>query len=389
MSYLADLHIHVGINEEGKWVKIPSSKNLTVKNILDTAKDYKGLDIVGIIDALSPYVQKDIKKLIAAGDLKELSGGGYSYHNGLTVILGGEVETKEEGGGLAHTLLFLPTIEQMEELSKVLSVHIKNINISSQNVHMNLQSLYNLVGQYNVKIIPAHIFTPFKSIYGNCSDRMSKLFSGKLPAISAVELGLSADSHMADRIGELSSFSYVASSDAHSLPNIAREFSELDIVGEVNFNNIFAAIEGRSGCIKTLYGLNPALGKYYTTRCVNCDAQMDINLKKCTVCGGRVVRGVKERINEISDYANDKASKRDLKYLYHIPLIEIPGIGKKTMEKFYFAKLTELSIIYNVSVKVLENLVGQQVTNSIIKIRKQEFLIKSGGAGQYGYVIIN
>ena len=35
--YFADFHIHVGISEAGQWVKIPTSRNLTVRTILDTA----------------------------------------------------------------------------------------------------------------------------------------------------------------------------------------------------------------------------------------------------------------------------------------------------------------------------------------------------------------
>ena len=387
MSYLMDLHIHVGINEEGKWVKIPSSKNLTLKNILETAKNRKGLDIIGIIDALSPYVQQDIKKLIVSGDLRGLAGGGYSYHDELIVLLGGEVETREENGGLAHTLLFLSTLKEIEELTRILSVHIKNINISSQNLHMNLQTLYNIAVQYNAKIIPAHIFTPFKSIYGNCTDKISALFSGKLPKFSAVELGLSADAYIADQLEELAKFSYISSSDAHSLQNIAREFSELNIEGEPDFNNIFAAIEGKRGSVTTLYGLNPALGKYYTTRCSLCGEQMPFELKNCTACGGRVVRGVKERIDEIADY-KESVVTRKLNYIYHIPLANIPGIGNKSIEKIHVAKSTELRIAYDASEEELRDLLGARVAESILQVRQQKFSLKSGGAGQYGRVII-
>lgn len=390
MTYFADLHIHVGINEDGKWVKIPSSRKLTVRNILKTAKEEKGLDVIGIIDALSPLVQKDIKRLIAEGELKELVGGGYCYQDSLVVLLGGELETREESGGLAHSLFFLPTLEEIQLLSGELSRYIKNINISSQNTHMNLQSLYNIGYRYRVKMIPAHIFTPFKSVYGNCSDRMQKLFTGEIPKLSAVELGLSADSFMAGRISELADFSFVVSSDAHSLANIAREFTEIDVEGELNFENIFSAIEGRRGHIKTLYGFNPRLGKYYTTRCAVCSSSMVYGTKKCTVCGGRVVRGVKERIDEIADVTDGQKilMKSTAPYRYHIPLAQLPGIGKKTLEKISCTNLPELCIIYRTNVTDLENLLGSKFTENIIKIRKNEFSIKSGGAGHYGRVII-
>ena len=53
-----DLHIHVG-KAQGRWVKIPTSKNLTSENILEEAAQRKGLQLIGIVDVLSPWVDAD------------------------------------------------------------------------------------------------------------------------------------------------------------------------------------------------------------------------------------------------------------------------------------------------------------------------------------------
>ena len=73
--YFADFHIHVGISESGKWVKIPTSRQLTVRTILDTALQRKGLQIVAIVDAMSPWVQQDIGRLLEEGSLVAQAGG--------------------------------------------------------------------------------------------------------------------------------------------------------------------------------------------------------------------------------------------------------------------------------------------------------------------------
>lgn len=388
-TYFADFHIHVGISESGKWIKVPSSKNLTVKNILQTALYHKGLDIVGIIDALSPLVQQDLKNLLLEGSLCELKDGGYLYKDKLTVLVGGEVESKEEKGGLAHSLFYLPTVEQLADLTKELSFYIKNINMSSQNAHMDIKKLYNIAKKHQAKIIPAHIFTPFKSIYGNCTDKFSNLFNqDDIIDIAAVELGLSADSLMANQISELESFSYLANSDAHSLQNIAREFNELIISGSVSYKSIFDAIAGKKGKVKTLYGLNPAMGKYYLTRCAQCGKRQQYGDKKCLLCGGRVVRGVSERVKEIADRKEKFFLKEKAIYQYHFPLIEVPGIGNKMLEKVYDNKLTELYVMYKSSDCELEDIFGKRLANIIKNVKKGEIEIKSGGAGCYGKIVL-
>ena len=389
MTYLADLHVHVGINEEGRWIKIPSTKKLTVRNILNTAKNEVGLDVVGIIDALSPLVQKDIKNLIKEGELAPLQNGGYIYEDKLLVVLGGEVETREPHGGLAHSLLFLPTVDDMLSLSRELSAHIKNINMSSQNAHMSLAELYAIAFAHSAKIVPAHVFTPFKSVYGNCTDRIANILPEQEKYITAIELGLSSDTFLADRIDELSVYSYLTNSDAHSLQNIAREFNKIDIKNNLDYKNLFLAIEGKAGNIVENYGLNPAMGKYYLTRCSACGNDADYTEIKCSSCGGRIVRGVKERIDEIADKSRYTSPETRAVYRYHMPLCEIPGIGKKTIDKIYFEKFTQLEVLYDINEEVLKKLIGNRAAANVMQIRKGDFYINCGGAGKYGHVIIN
>lgn len=76
--------------------------------------------------------------------------------------------------------------------------------------------------------IPAHIFTPFKSLYGKgVKKSLSEVFD---PAqIDAVELGLSSDTDMVRNIEEIKSYPFLTNSDAHSLEKIAREYNALQL----------------------------------------------------------------------------------------------------------------------------------------------------------------
>lgn len=80
--------------------------------------------------------------------------------------------------------------------------------------------------KYNGVLIPAHAFTPHKSFYGNCTSRLERIFKEEFNKIFAIELGLSADTELADQISELETRTFVTNSDAHSLPKIAREYNK-------------------------------------------------------------------------------------------------------------------------------------------------------------------
>lgn len=83
----ADLHIHIGRTEKGRAVKITGSKNLTLKNILETATSRKGLDLIGIIDCHSPEVIEEIEQLIYEGKAQELDEGGVRFENTTLILM--------------------------------------------------------------------------------------------------------------------------------------------------------------------------------------------------------------------------------------------------------------------------------------------------------------
>lgn len=391
-QFFADFHIHVGINEQGRWVKIPTSRHLTVRNIFEEAATRKGMQVIGIVDALSPSVLHDLSMLLQEGCLTELPSGGYSYNGELTVLLGAEIETAEEQGGLAHTLIFLPDIATMTHFSNYMSQHIRNIHISSQNAHMSLQNLISIASGYNAAIIPAHVFTPHKSVFGNCTDRLANILPEKEHSkVTAIELGLSADTFMADRISELSEFTFLSNSDAHSLEKIAREYNIITMP-TADYANFLNALNRKNGCeICANYGLNPRLGKYHLTSCRNCGKALDENTHAglCPICGGKLTRGVAERINQIADRLQPVHPLHRPPYFFQIPLEFIPGLGKKTFNKLLERFKTEMQVLHCASFSDLSELVGRGIANSIIENRKGQVKIIGGGGGIYGRLAKN
>ena len=391
----ADLHIHVGATEEGKWVKIPTSRRLTVRNICEHSVRQKGLDIVGIVDAMSPLVLEDIAQLVEEGRLQALPGGGYLYNQSLTVLLGTEIETVEPQGGMAHTLLFLPDRAAMQSFADYMKKFIKNINLSTQNAHMPLAQLVGIAALFEAIIVPAHVFTPYKSIYGACSERIGTMLTeAEMLKLSAVELGLSADSELADRIGELAPYTFLTNSDAHSLHKIAREYS-LFSVKEADFREVHQAMLRQCGRkVIANYGLNPRLGKYHRTLCESCgyteQTQKTVSGDKCVSCGStKVVRGVLDRINAIADYCVPIHPDHRAPYYYQVPLEFISGLGKKGMEKLLDLFGSEMNVLHRVSQKALIQAVGSSIAAGIVAARSGSAKILSGGGGIYGKIIKN
>ena len=390
----ADLHVHIGRSENGKPIKITAAKSLNFANIAKECEERKGINIVGIIDCASPYVIEDIENFLKTGDAYELKDGGIIYKDKVCILLGSEVETSEVGrngkSGAAHNVCFFPYLKDIKAFSNEMSKHIKNITLSTQRSDISGYELIDIVEKYNGILIPAHIFTPFKSYYGNCVDRLQYVFKEKYDKIFAVELGLSSDTFLADEISELENRTFVTNSDAHSLPKIAREYNKMQ-VEDISFKEVVKALKNEDGRkIIANYGLDPKLGKYHRTFCDNCNQVIETKepVEICPHCGSnKVTFGVFDRIELIKDKKETKSPKNRPPYIYQVPLGFIPGVGGKTIDKLLASFETEMNILHRLSKDDIEAVVGEKVANTIEKARSGQAKVQSGGGGNYGKII--
>lgn len=389
----ADLHVHIGRSEKGKPIKITAARSLNFANIAKECADRKGINIVGIIDCASPYVIEDIENFLKTGDAYELEDGGIIYKDKVCILLGSEVETSEKGrngkNGSAHNVCFFPHLSDIKEFSKEMSTHIKNITLSTQRSDISGYELIDIVEKYNGILIPAHIFTPFKSYYGNCTDSLKDIFKEKYDKIFAVELGLSSDTFLADMISELENKTFVTNSDAHSLPKIAREYNKM-LVNDISFKEVVKALKSEDGRkIIANYGLDPKLGKYHRTHCDNCDSTIETKepVEVCPKCGSnKVTFGVFDRIELIKDKETTQSPEHRPPYIYQIPLSFIPGVGGKTIEKLLETFETEMNILHKLSKDDIESAVGEKIAKNIVNAREGNMKVESGGGGNYGKV---
>ncbi|WP_102345688.1 endonuclease Q family protein [Bacillus sp. Marseille-P3661] len=390
-NYYVDLHIHIGRTKSGRPVKITGSKSLTLENILYEASFIKGMDMVGVIDCHVPEVLQELMELIDSGKVQVESGGGLRFSN-VTLILGSEIEINDQQcNGPLHVLAYMPTVEKMQHFSDWLSKRMKNITLSTQRLYETGMNLQKKVKECSGLFIPAHVFTPHKSLYGSgVQQSLTEVFDPS--NIDGIELGLSSNTEMADQITELHSYTFVSNSDAHSLGKIAREYQIMKME-HPSFDELKSVLHQKGDRrIVANYGLDPRLGKYHRTTCEKCFTRMD-NEENCPHCGHhRVVKGVYERLQEI------KAGNKQLEvshkperppYVHQVPLDFIPKLGPKTLEKLRDHFGTDMNIIHNVPEQQLKQIVPSIVADMILLARAGRISMTSGGGGRYGKVVIN
>jgi len=385
----ADLHIH-------GCYSIATSKNMTPQVMAPQAK-LKGLDLVASGDALH---QKWLKLLEETTE--ESSDGIFSLRDSAIdpedtsedqeskFILTTEVEDIKR----VHHLIIFPSIESARDTRSKMK---GNMDADGRpRVRMNGSEIMNIAHENGCIIGPAHAFTPWTSIYKEYNS--IKDCYGKMPDF--LELGLSADSDMADTIEELEAIPFLTNSDAHSpWPHrLGREFNELEI-GELTFDGVRDAILNKK--IKANYGFDPRLGKYHKTACSKCYTQYSIDdaikLKMRCPCGGRIKKGVDYRIHELSKWEEPHHPPHRPPYIHILPLAEIISIthGKgvttvfvqKIWKEMIHRFKDEITALIQSPIDEVYD-IDPKVAGVINAFRNKTLEIKAGGGGKYGEIVL-
>lgn len=387
-DYFVDLHIHIGRTCKGKPVKITASRDLTFSRIIEEASQRKGMDMIGIIDMHSPEVLEEVEELLSAGALAELPKGGLKYKN-TVIMMGSELELRfDTVGGTAHFLVFLPSLDEMKSFSSWLSQRVKNIGLSTQRVYTSMAELQDRVSLGKGLLIPAHVFTPFKSVFGNCGGSLHPFMDSS--RIAAIELGLSADSEMADRLSELETKTFLTNSDAHSLAKIGREYQRVRMQ-QCNFEELSKALwreEERK--VTANYGLQPKLGKYHLSRCSSCEELVrDGEGQRCPYCGqAKLIKGVHNRLEEIADRKQAVHPAHRPPYIHQVPLEFIPGLGSKKIQELLRHFGTEMKVLHETEEVSLASVVGEKIAKLILQNRHGDIGVLEGGGGKYGKIVL-
>ena len=371
----ADFHIH-------SCFSMASSKDMLIRNMAPKSK-LKGLRLLGTGDAFHPGWLDIIEQSTS------YSGDGIYTFDDMDFILTTEVEGKNR----IHHLIMIPDIDIARELSDKLPSKNKNID-GRPKTQLGGAELLDLVRDYDCLIGPAHAFTPWTGMYKS----FDSIYDCYEKSPDFVELGLSADTFMADTVAELKDFVFLTNSDAHSpWPHrLGREFNQIEI-DDISYSSIKKAIKKRN--VKANYGLFPNLGKYHMTACTKCFKLIDPEIAresrmKCS-CGGRIKKGVDFRISEIADYSEPKHPDFRPKYVHLMPLAELismvydKGVTTKTVQAKWQVLVdcfgTEIDVLINAPLDEISK-IDSNVALAIEAFRDKKIDVVPGGGGKYGEI---
>jgi len=412
MQQVLDLHIHSRYSRA-------CSKDLTLENLDKTCR-IKGVDIIATGDFTYPQWFEDIKnKLTQESGLYQLknSDGKVKFILSTELAL---IYKQGEKTRRIHLVVLAPNIAAVEKLNKYLDAHYNIRSDGRPILGMSAIELCKILFDIDEKfmVIPAHIWTPWFAVFGSKSgfDSMVECFGEFTKYIYAYETGLSSDPAMNWRLSALDNLTLLSNSDAHSLPNIAREANVFEM-NEVSYDAVYDIIKTnsprqRAQGTESKYGellytieFYPEEGMYHYDGHRACGIRFTpAETKKhkgiCPKCKKQLTIGVDYRVSELADRETGfrPAGAPDYKKLVELDKIiaesldiksrasrqvqiEFHNILKKT-------KTNELNILIDYDLATLAQVTLPEIVEGIRRVRAGEMLVEPGFDGQYGMVKI-
>lgn len=392
MRFIADLHIHSRFSRA-------TSQEMDIPAIAQMAK-MKGMKLVATGDFTHPqYFESLITHLRDGGNGLFLYGDTY-------FILSAEVNNiYSEGGRLRriHNLIYAPSLESAQEITKLLARYGK-IEVDGRPT-VSISS-YNLVAQVleidpRAFIVPAHIWTPWFSLYGSNSgfDSFKQCFGDMADEVFAVETGLSSDPPMNWRLSELDKKTLISNSDAHSPSRLGREANVFNCELDYDTIRMVLKTKDRSRLLFTIEFF-PEEGKYHYDGHRSCGIRMSPNEAMlsgnlCPICGRGLTVGVLHRVEELADRKPDETPGDVIPFKHLVPLEEIVAEamekGRDTAtvahryEELIRALGSEFEILMEVPIEDIRR-VDAKVAEGVERMRQKQVSLDPGYDGVFGIV---
>ena len=396
MEFVADFHIH------SKYSRA-TSRSMDIPNLVKWAK-LKGVDLLGTGDFTHHLWYQELKRYLEP----DKNSGLYIYQ-GIRFIPSAEISsifTQDGSVHRVHNVILAPSLEVVGEINKMLATHG---NIASDGRPILGLSCKKLVEELfrispDLMLIPAHIWTPWFSVFGSKSgfDSLEEAYGKYTEKITALETGLSSDPPMNWRLSKLDKYSLVSNSDSHSPSRIGREANVFNC--ELTYQEIKKVLETKDK-EKFLYTIEffPLEGRYHYDGHRNCKINFHPDETKkhqgnCPVCKKPLTRGVLYRIEELADRPEGFVPDNAIGYKSMVSLDEIiaavKGVGKqsKTVEREYLDIIynfgPEFNILNKMSIEELFSRLPGRVAEGIKKVREKSVKIIPGYDGEYGIINI-
>ncbi|MGB9857647.1 MAG: endonuclease Q family protein [Dictyoglomaceae bacterium] len=393
MKFIADFHIH------SKYSRATSS-DMDLENLSKWAK-LKGIQLLGTGDFTHPLWFSELRD-----KLREYNYGIYEFNN-INFILTTEISNIYQQDGRIrriHLLIFSPSLEICYKINRLLE---RFGNLSSDGrptFGLNIKDLLPLLWEISeeIYVIPAHIWTPWFSLFGSQSgfDSLEEAFGEYSDRIFSGETGLSSDPPMNWRLSKLDRICLISNSDAHSPNKIGREANVFNC--SMNYREIFSVIKNQDKN-KFLFTIEffPEEGKYHFDGHRNCNVVLSpkesIKLNNiCPSCGKPLTIGVAHRVEELADREEGFIPQNKIPYKNLVPLEEIIAqalkkeVSSSIVQQEYLKIVnsldSELNILIDLPLDEIQKVAGAKITEGIRYMREGKIKVEPGYDGVYGKI---
>jgi uncharacterized protein (TIGR00375 family) len=413
-QYLADLHVHSRYSRA-------TSKGLTPRN-LAAHGEIKGLTVVGTGDFTHPGWLDELRRDLAPDGsgllrLREPAGlvGEVPWFPEAKIagrvrfMLSAEISSIYKRDGAVrkvHNLVFAPSFEVVEKLNAKLA---KVGNLASDGrpiLGLDSRHLLEMVLETDplAFLVPAHIWTPWFSLFGSKSgfDSVEACYGPLSREIFAMETGLSSDPEMNWTLSALDRFRLISNSDAHSGDKLGRECNLFS--GDPTYEGIYRALRGQGVGPKFLGTVEffPEEGKYHLDGHRACGVVMEPAEAKargglCPVCGKPLTLGVLHRVLELADRDQPERPEGMPGFTSLIPLAEVAGevmgVGPATAKaRGLVSSLlsrfgSELTVLRETPPEDLARVNGL-FAEAVTRMRRGRVYREPGFDGQYGRISV-
>ncbi|MBI5621679.1 DNA helicase UvrD [Candidatus Falkowbacteria bacterium] len=401
MEYIIDLHLHSRYARAcSPQLTLPSISRYCVR---------KGVNVVAVPDYTHPKMFAEARE-----QLESAGEGIYKIKDSddLTrFIFSTEISCIYSKGGRVrrlHIVLMAPSLEVAGEINNALG-KIGNLAADGRPIlGLDAKELARIVLDISpdCMIIPAHAWTPWFAVFGSKSgfDSLEECFEEYTDKIYAIETGLSSDPAMNWRLSALDRVALVSNSDAHSLPNIAREANVFDL-DTLSYGEICRVIREKDRK-RFLYTIEfyPEEGMYHYDGHRDCGvvlrpAQTKKEKGICPKCKKPLTVGVSYRVEELADRPEGFVPDNAIPYKNLVELdkiiaesLNIKSRSSKAVQAEFdrmVSQKTELDILLHASYVELADIVSNpRIVEGIRRMREGKLVIQPGFDGQYGQVQI-
>lgn len=303
-----------------------------------------------------------------------------------------------------HNLVYFPDLDGVERFREALG-RIGNLGSDGRPI-LGLDSRdlleITLESHPRGKLIPAHIWTPWFSVFGSKSgfDSLQACYGDLTSHLFALETGLSSDPAMNWQVSALDGLTLVSNSDAHSPGKLGREANLLRCA--LAFDDLFDAIAAGSpdrwGGTVEFY---PEEGKYHLDGCRKCGQRLTPDQTRalggrCPVCGRKITVGVMHRVADLADRPEGTRPPGAAGFESLVPLAEVlgecfgQGAATKRVTRAYEQLLhrlgPEMDILRTIPVDAISRAGGSLLGEAIRRMRAREVHLVAGYDGEFGVV---